>query len=100
MAKKGKLTYVVCSKFEDFHKYVSDHPNLDCHFVENETFLEGRFPGEIAILDDLEEKWNGIGILDMVDRFMEKHSVFFEEKTLEDELKELDLAPDDLELGV
>ena len=100
MAKKNKLTYIACSNWGAFLDYKKDHPNLECEYISSVTFLEGRKPADILMLDSLEERWDGIGIQDCIERFQIKHEAYYAESTLEEEIKDMGLTDEDLELGV
>ena len=100
MDKKKRLTYIAASTWPAFLEYQKDHPNLECEYIVSVSFLAGRHPAPIVVLDNMENRWDGIGILDMIEIFKERHSAFFAEKSLDDELKEVGLTDEDLNLGV
>lgn len=100
MEKESRLTYIACSKWDQFLDYKADHPNVKCEYISSITFLEGRIPADILMLDNLENRWDGLGISDCIERFKLRHHTFYEESSLEEEIKDMGLTDKDLELGV
>ena len=100
MGRSKKITYIDSLDWSEFCRYRDSHPNLDCVFIVDESFLSGKQPGEIIHIDRYKDRWNYVGIQESIDRFMENYKDYFEKEASDIELEHLNMTEEDLKMGI
>lgn len=71
-----------------FLQYKKDNADRDCHYVADDTFLRGRWPGHIVVTEDAHENLNYQAIIESVYLHLDLWKDELKEKEEKEELGE------------
>jgi hypothetical protein len=94
------LTYVDAGSWQEFLKYQEGHPERNCVYIADETFLRGKNPGRIVRIGTFEDRWNFIAISEMIERAEIEWEDFFTSIEIEIEMEQKGLSDKDIEYGI
>lgn len=94
------VIYVDSGDWKEFQDFAKAHPDQNCIYIADETFLRGKTPGLIKRIGNFERRWNYHPITEMIERCYVDWKDFFEEKELDIELKKTGLTDEDLQYGI
>lgn len=94
------IIYIDAGDWKEFLDYKESHPDQNCIYIADETFLRGKIPGRIKEIGNFEKRWNHVAISEMIDRAKVEWEDFFKTIEIEEEMEQKGLTDKDMQYGV
>ena len=94
------IIYIDAGDWKEFLDYKEAHPEQNCIYIADETFLRGKTPGRIKEIGTFKNRWNHIAISEMIDRAKIEWEDFFKTIEIEEDMEQKGLTDKDMQYGV